>query len=81
VSADGPTGRDFGRLEAQVDALDSKFDTLSSKIDTLTAKLEELQHLAERGKGAYWGALGLASTVGAVVAWAVKTFSGKVPTP
>lgn len=79
--SDIPTPREFGQLEERVRALDSKFNQLNDKMDECNHQLAELTRLAERGKGAYWGALGLASTVGAVVAWAVKTFSGKVPTP
>ena len=78
---DSPSPREFGQLEERVRALDSKFGHMNDQLDAMNTKLDELTRLAERGKGAYWGALGLASTVGAVVAWAVKTFSGKVPTP
>lgn len=80
MSDDAPSPREFGQLEERVRALDSKFGLLNSKLDSTNQKLDELTRLAERGKGAYWGALGLASTVGAGVAWLVKTF-GKVPTP
>jgi prefoldin subunit 5 len=90
--SDLPTAREFGQIEERVRALDSKFGQLNQRLaemnsqvnDRLTAmseKLDEQTRLMERGKGAYLGALGLASTVGAVVAWGVKTFAGKVPGP
>lgn len=78
---DAPSPREFGQLEERVRALDSKFGHMSDKLDAVSTQLDELTRLAERGKGAYWSALGLASTVGAVAAWVIKTFSGKVPTP
>lgn len=79
--SDAPSPREFGQLEERVRALDSKFGHMNDQLHAMNGKLDDLTRLAERGKGAYWGALGLASTVGAVVAWGVKTFSGKVPTP
>lgn len=70
--ADNPTGRDFGRLEAQVDALDSKFDKLSQKLDAMSERIESLNHLAERGKGAYWAATLIASAIGAAIVYVLK---------
>jgi hypothetical protein len=79
--SDAPSPREFGQLEERVRALDSKFGVMNDKLAAIDEKMDELTRLAERGKGAYWGALGLASTVGALVTWVIKTFSGKVPTP
>jgi hypothetical protein len=78
---DHPTGRDFGNLEGRVRALDSKFGELNDKMDKLSAKLDDLTRLAERGRGAYWAALGMASAIGAVIAWGIKLFPGNTPAP
>ena len=79
MSNDAPTAREFGQLEERVRALDSKFGDLVESVDRLTSKVDHLTALAERGKGAYWSALGIASGIGGLVAWAAKTFGGKVP--
>lgn len=68
----GPTPREFGQLEERVRSLDSKFADMDSKIDVLTRKIDELTMMAERGRGAYWAAIALASGAGAVGGWVVK---------
>lgn len=84
MSEGAPTGRDFGRLEAQVDALDSKFGQLAGDVKTemqsmreqmqsMRDQIERLTHLAERGKGAYWATMLIAAGIGALLtgAWRV----------
>lgn len=88
AGTDGVTGREFGRLEERVAALDSKFDRnhenleaqlarLAETVDRLSADVEKLSALAERGKGAYWAAMLAASSIGGFVAWMVKMFAGR----
>lgn len=87
---DGVTGREFGRLEERVAALDSKFDRnhetleqqiarLTATVDRLSGDVEKLSALAERGKGAYWAAMLAASSIGGIVAWMAKMLMGKAP--
>lgn len=66
---DPETARELGQLQERVRGLDSKFGALAEQIDRLDRKLDHLNDLAERGKGAYWAALGVASLVGALVSW------------
>jgi hypothetical protein len=73
---DDPTAYKFGTLEERVRSLDSKFGSMSEKLDTLADKIDSLSTLAERGKGAYWAALGLASLAGGVLATVVGVFKG-----
>lgn len=43
--------RDFGRVEAEVKALDSKMVSLDEKVEKLDAKVEKLVELAQKGRG------------------------------
>ena len=78
MSEDGPTGRDFGRLEAQVEALDSKFGRLAgdvkAEMQSMREQLETLTRLAERGRGAYWAAGLFAAALGALASSVVGLF-------
>jgi hypothetical protein len=51
--------RDFGRLEAQVEALQSEVHSLSKDV-------KELLELANKGKGGFWMGMTIASAVGGV---------------
>lgn len=77
---DPETARELGTLQERVRGLDSKFGNLESKIDNLSSKIDSLSAVAERGKGAYFAALGIASFIGAAVTWFAKHFSS-APTP
>lgn len=77
---DVETARELGQLQERVRGLDSKFGSLETKIDSLVSKLDDLNALAERGKGAYWAAICIASLVGAVVTWIIKHIvAGRAP--
>jgi hypothetical protein len=52
--------RDFGRLEAQVEALQKEMHSLS---DDVKALLE----LANKSKGSFWAGMTIASTLGGLV--------------
>jgi hypothetical protein len=52
--------RDFGKLEAQVEALQSEVHTLSKDV-------KELLELANKGKGGFWMGMTIASAVGGVL--------------
>jgi predicted PurR-regulated permease PerM len=51
--------RDFGKLEAQVEALQSEVHSLSKDV-------KELLELANKGKGGFWMGMTIASAVGGI---------------
>jgi hypothetical protein len=51
--------RDFGKLEAQVEALQSEVHSLSKDV-------KELLELANKGKGGFWMGMMIASAVGGI---------------
>lgn len=57
--------RSFGKIEAQVEALEKNVDNLTSKVDALL-------ELANKSKGGFWMGMTIASILGAVVAWLVE---------
>jgi len=52
--------RDFGRLEAQVEALNGQVTQLSNDVKTLL-------ELANKGKGGFWMGMTIASFMGGVI--------------
>lgn len=52
--------RDFGRLEAEVEALQKQVTSLESKVDVLL-------ELANKSKGGFWVGMGIASALGGLV--------------
>jgi len=52
--------RDFGKLEAQVEALQKEMHTLS-------ADVKALLELANKGKGGFWMGMTIASFAGGIV--------------
>ena len=52
--------RDFGKLEAQVEALQKEMHTLSSDVKALL-------ELANKGKGGFWMGMTIASFAGGIV--------------
>lgn len=52
--------RDFGRLEAQVEALHGQVTQLSTDVKALL-------ELANKSKGGFWGGMMVASTVGGLI--------------
>ena len=57
--------RSFGKVEAQVGALEKNVDNLTSKVDALL-------ELANKSKGGFWMGMTIAASLGAVVAWFVE---------
>jgi hypothetical protein len=53
--------RDFGAMENKVDQLEKTVASLEHKVDTLI-------DMANRGKGAYWAGMFIASGIGGVIA-------------
>ena len=54
--------RDFGKLEAQVEALQSEVHTLSKDVKALL-------ELANKSKGGLWMGMTIASTVGGILTY------------
>ena len=52
--------RDFGKLEAQVEALQTEVHSLSKDVKTLL-------ELANKGKGGFWMGMTIASFMGGVI--------------
>ena len=52
--------RDFGKLEAQVEALQKEMHTLSEDVKALL-------ELANKSKGSFWAGMTIASTIGGLV--------------
>lgn len=56
--------RDFGRLEAEVEALQKQVTSLEGKVDALL-------ELANQSKGGFWMGMAIASTVGGLAGFFV----------
>ncbi len=61
---------EYGKLVAQVEALDKKVDAMESDIKKLLA-------MAERSKGSLWALMGVASVGGGVITYIVDLFIKK----
>lgn len=59
--------RAFGKIEAQVEALEKQVDNLTSKVDALL-------ELANKSKGGFWMGMTIASILGAIAAWIIEHF-------
>lgn len=57
--------REFGRLEAEVKAL-------QNEVAAMREDLKELLELANKGKGGFWVGMVIASAVGALASWVAK---------
>lgn len=57
--------RDFGKLEAQVEALQSEVHTLSKDVKALL-------ELANKSKGGFWMGMTIASTVGGIFTYVAE---------
>jgi hypothetical protein len=62
--------RDFGALEAKVEAL-------ASQIQALSAEVKELLALANKSKGGFWMGMAIASFVGGAFTFIANTFFHK----
>ena len=57
--------RDFGKLEAQVEALQNEVHTLSKDVKALL-------ELANKSKGGFWMGMTIASTVGGIFSYVAE---------
>ena len=60
----------YGKLVAQVEAMEKK-------IDTMEADIKKLLAMAERSKGSLWAIMGACSVFGGFVAWLADLFFRK----
>lgn len=58
---------EFGRLTAQVEALEGQVDELSKDVKALL-------ELANKSKGGFWMGMTIASGVGGIVSWVASHF-------
>ena len=58
--SDDISAREFGKLEAQVEALQNEVHQLSKDVKALL-------ELANKGKGGFWGGMMVASAVGGLI--------------
>ena len=65
MEADMIDPREFGRLEADVKALQQQVAELSSDVKALL-------QLANQSRGAIWAGMGIASAIGGAVSWVVS---------
>ena len=59
--------REFGKLEAQVEALQKEMHSLSADVKTLL-------ELANKGKGGFWMGMTIASFMGGVITFVADRF-------
>lgn len=64
--------REFGRLEAKVEAQGREIGELKTTIAGMAGKLDELLALANRGRGGFWAGMTLVSAVSAGVGWLLQ---------
>lgn len=62
--SDDISAREFGKLEAQVEALQNEVHQLSKDVKALL-------ELANKGKGGFWGGMMVASAVGGAITFVV----------
>lgn len=60
----------YGKLVAQVEAMEKK-------IDKLEAGMEELLELANKSKGGFWMGMTIASGVGGLITYITSHWAGK----
>ena len=63
--SDDISAREFGKLEAQVEALQNEVHQLSKDVKALL-------ELANKGKGGFWGGMMVASAVGGAITFVVE---------
>lgn len=61
--------REFGRLEANVEAQGREIGELKTTLAHMAVKLDELIALANKGRGGFWAGMTLVSMASAAVGW------------
>lgn len=66
----------YGALYQKVQDYERRFEVVDKKLDKMEHQLDELLALANKGRGGFWAGMTIASTIGAVVAWAAGHMKG-----
>jgi len=66
----------YGALWQKVQDYERRFEVVDKKLDKMEHQLDELLALANKGRGGFWMGMTIASSVGAVVAWAAGHVKG-----
>ena len=61
--------REFGRLEAKVEAQGREIGELKETLRDISGQLAELLALANKSKGGFWAGMTLVSAASSVVGW------------
>lgn len=69
--------REFGRLEAMVEAQGREIGELKASLKSVSGKLDELFELANRSRGGLWVGMSIVSAVSAIVGWASQNLLGR----
>lgn len=69
--------REFGRLEATVEAQGREIGELKQSVSEMAGKLDELIALANKGRGGLWLGMTVVSLGSAVVGWLANHVGGK----
>jgi len=66
----------YGALWQKVQDYERRFEVVDKKLDKMEHQLDELLALANKGRGGFWMGMTIASSVGAIVAWAAGHVKG-----
>jgi hypothetical protein len=69
--------REFGRLEAQVEAQGREIGELKETLRGMAVKLDELLALANKGRGGFWAGMTFVSMTGTAVGWVLHNVFGR----
>lgn len=69
--------REFGRLEAKVEAQGREIGDLKATVTTMAGKIDELLALANKGRGGLWMGMTLVSMASAAVGWIAHHLGGR----
>jgi len=61
--------RDFGRLEANVEAQGREIGELKGTIDKMAKQIDDLLALANQGRGGLWAGMAIVSAASSVGGW------------
>ena len=66
----------YGAMWQRVQDYERRFEDMNKKLDRMDDHLTQLMAMANQGKGGLWAGMGIASMLGAVVAWVLAWFRG-----
>ncbi|MBP6708017.1 MAG: hypothetical protein KA223_02555 [Candidatus Accumulibacter sp.] len=69
--------REFGRLEAKVEAQGREIGDLKATVTAMAGKIDELLALANKGRGGLWMGMTLVSMASAAIGWVLHALGVK----